>query len=146
MVRVVELTADQTHELRRTQLRGGTGGDAVVWDGDDEPSTFHLGAMVDDELVSISTWMCRRYPDLPEHPGHQLRGMATHPSARGSGVSAALLRCGLELCAGRGSSVVWARSRATAVPFYRRHGFEPRGHEYVDLTTGLLHRDIVVFV
>jgi len=146
MIRVVELTADQTHELRRTQLRDGTGGDAVVFDGDDEPSTFHLGASVADQVVSISTWMLRRYPDLPEHPGHQLRGMATLPSARGSGVSPTLLRAGIEQCSHRGSSVVWARSRVTALPFYERHGFEPRGHEYIDLTTGLPHRDIVMFV
>jgi GNAT superfamily N-acetyltransferase len=146
MIRVVEVTADQTHELRRTQLRGGTGGDAVVFEGDDEPSTFHLGAMIADDIVSISTWLLRRYPDLPAHPGHQLRGMATLPSARGSGVSAAVLHAGIERCSERGSSVVWARSRVTALPFYQRHGFEPRGHEYIDLTTGLPHRDIVVFV
>jgi predicted GNAT family N-acyltransferase len=146
MIRVVDLTADQTHELRRTELRGGRGGDAVVFDGDDEPTTFHLGVSVADELVSISTWMLRRYPDLPQHAGHQLRGMATRPSARGSGVSSTLLRAGLRRCSEQGSIVVWARSRVTALAFYERHGFEPRGHEYVDLTTGLPHRDIVAFV
>lgn len=144
MVRVIELTADQTHELRRTQLRGGTGGDAVVFEGDDAPTTFHLGATDADELVSISTWMRRRYPDLPEHEAHQLRGMATLPAARGSGVSAALLHAGLRRCADLGSGVVWARARVTALAFYERHGFQPRGHEYIDLTTGLAHRDIVI--
>lgn len=146
MIRVVDLAADQTHELRRTQLRGGVGGDAVVFEGDDEPTTFHLGATIAGEIVSISTWLTRRYPDLPAHGGHQLRGMATAPAARGSGVSAVLLRAGLARCADRGSTLVWARSRVAALSFYERHGFEPRGHEYVDLTTGLPHRDIVVFV
>jgi [ribosomal protein S5]-alanine N-acetyltransferase len=146
MIRVIGLTADQTHDLRRSVLRDGTVSDEVVFDGDDEPSTFHLGATVDDELVSISTWMARRYPDLPEHPGHQLRGMATASTVRGQGVGAAVLRAGLDRCAELGSRVVWARARVPAVIFYERHGFETRGPEYTDLTTGLAHRDIVVFV
>ncbi len=150
MIRVVELTAAETHDLRRSLLRDGTASDRVEFEGDDEPSTFHLGAVLgdgtDDRLVSISTWMSRRYPDLPQHPGHQLRGMATDPAARGTGVSGELLRSGLDRCARAGSSLVWARARVAALTFYERHGFETRGPEYVDLTTGLPHRDIVTFV
>lgn len=146
MIRVVEIGAEDTHELRRSLLRDGTASDLVVFDGDDEVGTFHLGAFVDDTLVTISTWMSRRYPDLPGHPGHQLRGMATAPTARGTGVSDELLVTGLGRCAELGSSVVWARARVVALAFYLRHGFEPRGHEYVDLTTGLPHQDIVTFI
>ena len=146
MFEVIELAAHGTHGLRRTLLREGTASDDVVFDGDDEPGTFHLGVTIGDDLVAISSWMQRRYPDLPGHPGHQLRGMATIPPARGSGVSSTLLRSGLERCADLGSDVVWARARVAALSFYERHGFEPRGHEYVDLTTGLPHRDIVIFV
>ena len=146
MIRVVEIGAEDTHQLRRSLLRDGTASDQVVFDGDEEPTTFHLGAVVDDDLVAISTWVSRRYADLPGHPGHQLRGMATVPTARGTGVSDELLVAGLGRCAELGSSVVWARARVAALSFYVRHGFEPRGHEYVDLTTGLPHQDIVTFV
>ena len=90
--------------------------------------------------------MQRRYPDLPGHPGHQLRGMATLPAARGSGVSVLVLHEGLRRCAAAGSTVVWARARVTALAFYERHGFDTRGDEYIDLTTGLPHRDITRFV
>ena len=146
MMRVGEIAAVDTHPLRRSLLRDGTASDRVEFEGDDETTTFHLGAFVDDELVAISTWMSRRYPDLPGHPGHQLRGMATVPAARGTGVSHELLVDGLRRCADAGSSVVWARARVAALSFYTRHGFETRGHEYVDLTTGLPHQDIVTFV
>lgn len=146
MARVADLTAEQTHDLRRTLLRDGTASDQVEFDGDDEAETFHLGAYVDGALVSISTWMSRRYPDLPGHPGHQLRGMATVPAARGSGVSDEMLLAGLGRCTEVGSTLVWARARVAALSFYERHGFEARGHEYVDLSTGLPHRDIVTFI
>lgn len=146
IVDIVEIEAIATHPLRRSLLRDGTASDRVEFDGDDLDSTFHLGAFVDGTLVSISTWMARRYPDLPGHPGHQLRGMATVPGARGTGVSHELLLAGMGRCGEAGSTVVWARARVAALSFYRRHGFETRGHEYVDLTTGLPHRDIVAVI
>lgn len=146
MVQIVEIEAVDTHGLRRSLLRDGTSSDQVVFDGDDAEDTFHLGAFEDGTLVAISTWMDRRYPDLPDHPGHQLRGMATTPAARGTGVSDELLVTGLGRCAESGSSLVWARARVAALSFYERHGFMTRGHQYVDLTTGLPHHDIVTFI
>ena len=141
---VVEITAADTHDLRRRVLRAGTPSDVVVWEGDDEPSTFHLGVRgPDGELVAISTWLVRRYPDRPAEPGFQLRGMATDPTCRGTGIGAALLRAGVDRCAGAGATLVWARARAAALSFYVRHGFEPIGARYTDLTTGLPHHDVV---
>ena len=146
MISVVELAADQTHLIRRSVLRDGTASHIVTFDGDEAPGTFHLGADIDGDLVAISSWMQRRYPDLPAHDAHQLRGMATLPAHRGTGVGAHLLLAGLDHAAAGGSTVVWARARVGAVPFYERHGFETRGAEYVDLTTGLPHHDIVKFI
>ena len=143
MTEIVEITAADTHDLRRRVLRDGTPSDVLVWEGDDEPATFHLGVRTDEGVVAISTWLQRRYPDRPAEAAFQLRGMATDPAWRGTGVGARLLRAGLEHCAERGATLVWARARVTALPFYERHGFEPVGPEYTDLTTGLRHRDIV---
>lgn len=141
---IVEITAAETHDLRRRILRAGTPSDVVVWDGDDESTTFHLGARASDrELVAISTWLWRRYPDRPALDAFQLRGMATDPAQRGTGVSGRLLVVGLERCAASGAALVWARARVAALSFYERHGFEPIGPEYTDLTTGLPHRDIL---
>lgn len=146
MVSVVAVDAAATHPLRRSVLRDGTASDAVEFDGDDLDTTFHLGVRLDDELVAISTWMQRRYPDLPEHVGFQLRGMATDPARRGGGIGGSLLAAGVTRCRELGGGVIWARARVPAIGFYQRHGFETRGAEYVDLTTGLPHRDIVSFL
>ena len=146
MVRIAQIEAVDTHDLRRSLLRDGTASDQVVFDGDDDEDTFHLGAFEVSTLVAISTWMHRRYPDLPGHPGHQLRGMATTPSARGTGVSDLMLVTGSGRCGEVGSTLIWARARVAALSFYQRHGFETRGHQYVDLTTGLPHHDIVAFI
>ena len=78
---IVEIRSADTHALRRSVLRDGTPGHDVIWDGDDDPTTFHLGVSVGGEIVAISSWMWRPCPDLPGHGPNdtaiQLRGMAT---------------------------------------------------------------------
>lgn len=143
MTEIVEIAAADTHDLRRRVLRDGTPSVVLTWDGDDEPTTCHLGVRDGDEIVAISTWLRRRYPDRPADDAFQLRGMATDPAHRGTGVSSRLLVVGLDRCASDGATLVWARARVAALSFYERHGFEPVGPEYVDLTTGLPHRDIL---
>jgi hypothetical protein len=82
---LVELRPEDTHALRRAVLRTGTPSEEVVFDGDELESTFHLGIRADDDIVAISTWMERPYPDRAGDRGFQLRGMATVETLRGSG-------------------------------------------------------------
>ncbi|MGA1594494.1 MAG: hypothetical protein ACO371_07615 [Ilumatobacteraceae bacterium] len=75
-MRLVDLAASDTHDLRRRVLRVGTVTTSVVFDGDDE--AVHLG-LVDDGVVAVSSWFERRHPDRPALTGFQLRGMAVEP-------------------------------------------------------------------
>ncbi len=140
---IVELTAAQTYPLRRAVLRDGVEGADVVFDGDDLASTFHLGIEAGDQPVAISTWLERRYPDRPDDPGYQLRGMATLPEHRGTGLGSTLLEAGLEICRRRGATLVWARARDSALGFYERHGFGVTGPGYVDLASAVPHHDVI---
>lgn len=143
-ITTVEITAQDTYPLRRRVLRDGTASDVVEFDGDDLDTTFHLGARIDGELVGISTWLLRAYPDRPAEVAFQLRGMATDPSLqRGRGVGTALLLAGLDRCRAAGATLVWARARDAALPFYERHGFTTAGLGYTDLTTALPHHDVL---
>ena len=139
----MELTAEQTYTLRRSELRAGTPTDEVRFDEDSLASTVHLGVEVDGEVVAVSTWIERRHPDTPRFRGVQLRGMATAPQFRGHGHGAMLLEAGVERAAAAGIELIWARARDSALGFYERHGFRPFGRGYVDLTTELPHHDIV---
>lgn len=144
MTELVEITSADTHDLRGRILRVDTPSDVVVWEGDDEPTTFHLGMRSPDgAVIAVSTWLARRYPDRPAEQAFQLRGMATEPAERGTGVSSQLLLAGLDRCRAAGATLVWARARVAALTFYERHGFEAIGPQYTDLTTGLPHRDIL---
>jgi GNAT superfamily N-acetyltransferase len=141
-VTIVDLEPEQTAPLRRSVLRDGTWSDEVVWDGDDAASTFHLGAMVDDQLVAISTWMRRDFPGKPGRAAFQIRGMATAPTHRGRGLGDRFLTAGVARCRELGAELVWARARDTALAFYEHRCFEVVGEGYIDAATGLPHHDV----
>jgi GNAT superfamily N-acetyltransferase len=140
-VRVVELSAADTHDLRRRVLRVGTVTTSVDFDGDD--GAVHLGVMVDRDVVAVSSWFDRRHPDRPALAGVQLRGMAVEPSLAGTGLGSLLLAAGVERMRSDGAGLVWARARDTALSFYTSRDFEVFGEGYVDLSTGLPHHDVI---
>jgi thiamine transport system ATP-binding protein len=145
-ITIVELTAAETHPLRAAVLRNDTPSRDVVLAGDDEPTTFHLGARDrDGRLVGISTWLARPLPGGDGSPGVQLRGMATAPDVRGRGFGDALLHAGIARArSAEPEAVVWARARDTALGFYRRRGFEVVEPGFVDETSALAHHVIVL--
>jgi thiamine transport system ATP-binding protein len=142
-LRIVELGAADTHDLRRRVLREGRDDAVVVFDGDDEAGTLHLGAL-DGEggLVGVSTWLWRPCPIDAGARDRQLRGMAVDRVRQGGGVGGVLLAAGVDRALAAGATVVWANARDTALGFYRRNGFEVIGEGYVDAATGLPHHHI----
>ncbi|CAN5552305.1 hypothetical protein BH23ACT3_BH23ACT3_03670 [soil metagenome] len=140
---VVVLSAADTHPLRTSVLRSGTLTSEVRFDHDDRPDTVHLGITIDGTVVAISTWIPRPHPDHPHLVGVQLRGMATDPARRGTGLGRQLLEAGIERSAAEGAEMVWARARDSALDFYLAHGFETFSHGYTDLSTGLAHHDVI---
>ncbi len=142
-LRVVDLDAASTHPLRRAVLRDGRADASVVFDGDDEPGTLHLGLQdPSGALVGVSTWLWRPCPRQPGARDRQLRGMAVDHSKQAGGLGAVLLAAGVERAIADGATTVWANARDTATGFYERHGFEVLEPGHVDGATGLPHHHI----
>jgi predicted GNAT family N-acyltransferase len=137
---VVEITADDTHQLRLAVLRNDTPTAIVAFPEDDLPGTFHLGVRdADDDIVAISTWIPR---DFHEEPAVQLRGMATAPHVQGQGAGAVLLESGCRRAA-EIAPLVWARARDSALSFYLCHGFVVDGEGFIDDQTLKPHHFII---
>ena len=119
---VDEVPAEVTYALRRAILRPDGG--EVAWAGDEDPTTFHLAATAGGRVVGVvrfSPAPCPWRAD-PVAPW-QLRGMATEPDVRGTGVGKQLVVEGLARVAARGGDLVWCHARTTATGFYERMGF-----------------------
>jgi thiamine transport system ATP-binding protein len=140
---VVELTAGETHDVRRRVLREGDPDASVEFPGDDDPVTVHLGIRdAAGTLVAVSTWFLAPGPVDPDPSDRQLRGMAVDDGLRGTGIGAELLAAGVARAFAGGAASTWANARDTALAFYERHGFEVVGDGFVDQVTNLPHHRI----
>jgi len=142
-MRIVDITAVETHDLRRRVLRKGDPRATVEFGGDDDPATVHLGARDGTgALMAVSTWLPRPGPVDPATTDRQLRGMAVDDGLRGSGIGAVLLAAGVARAYDEGATAVWANARDTALAFYARHGFEIVGDGFVAADSGVAHHRI----
>ncbi|HET6795195.1 MAG TPA: GNAT family N-acetyltransferase [Acidimicrobiales bacterium] len=129
-VTVSEVEPERTYRLRQRVLRPHQGVDEVAMPGDRSAGALHLAAVSGDEVVGVVSF----WPERPDWagggPAFRLRGMATAPEVRGTGVGALLLRRVLHDVAARGGGLLWCHARLAASGFYARHGFERRGDEW----------------
>lgn len=97
---------------------------------DEEDQTFHLGAFMDNKLVSVASFYFEKHPDLEEPFQFRLRGMATLPDYQHKGLSTELLKMAFPIIKQNFCHLVWCNARVTAVEFYQKVGFEKVGEEF----------------
>lgn len=131
-MRVVEVVAETTHDLRRRVLRDGRADAEVRYPEDERSEVFHLAAVDGEErIVAVSTWAPVPTDRRPGALAWRLRGMAVEPALHGSGVGSLLLDAAVERLAAAGVEVLWADGRDTALRFYERHGWVVEGDGYL---------------
>jgi GNAT superfamily N-acetyltransferase len=131
-VRVREVTAAETHPVRRLVLREGRAESVVEFPGDDVAGALHLAAFADDgagPMVGVATFFPSPLP-VDGRPAFQLRGMAVLPELQGSGVGTLLLDEGVARLREAGVPLVWANGRDSALGFYERRGWKVVGDGY----------------
>lgn len=115
-------------QLRHDILIVGTDRTSPEFDGDNNASTRHFGAFFDKINICCLSWM---RSELDGAPAWQLRGMATHPEVRGTGVGRALLFYSEEsITAESGISTYWCNARTTAAVFYQKQGWSIISDEF----------------
>jgi predicted N-acetyltransferase YhbS len=129
--------------LRVAVLRRGTPATTAVYDGDDLPTTVHIGARRDGVVVATSTWIHAAWPHDPALPAVQLRGMAVDDSLQGTGIGRRLIHAGLAHAREVGARVVWAKARDSALAFYERCEFQVVGDQFIEPASGMPHHLVV---
>jgi GNAT superfamily N-acetyltransferase len=141
---VEEVRVEELYELRMEVLRRDTPSNNVHFAQDGDPETRHLA--VRDEsgtVIAASTWSPSPFPDRPDDPAIQVRGMAVIAGHRGRGLGAAMIAAGLEDARRRGAVLVWANARDSALDFYVANGFEVVGDGFRTVDTDLPHHRII---
>jgi GNAT superfamily N-acetyltransferase len=146
-IHVRPMTSLEVRPLRLEVLRAGMVNQTVHFDGDDDPTTIHLGAFDQDQNnVGVSTWMQRPFPLAEEHKALQLRGMATAVNVQGKGIGTLLLVAGQSHGREIGAHLIWANARDAALNFYNRHGYSTVGEGFIETVTQLPHHKVVKYL
>lgn len=114
-------------QLRHDLLRPHQQPWEIVFGGDEEADTLHVGAYREEVLIGIASVMREAPPGERAPHAWRLRGMATLPEVRGQGYGGALLERCLRHALDRGGDLAWCTARVPAAGFYRRYGFESVG-------------------
>jgi GNAT superfamily N-acetyltransferase len=128
--------------LRAAVLRPGQPESAAAFPEDDE--AVHLAAYADDEPDRVVGCVTIFPEELvgERGPGWRLRGMATDPAVRGTGVGAELLAAADDVARDGGAELLWCNARVSALGFYERSGWTVVSEEFVT-ETGIPHRRMV---
>ena len=146
-IHIRPMTSLEVRPLRLEVLRAGMVNQTVHFDGDDDPTTIHLGAFDQDQNnVGVSTWMQRPFPLAEELKALQLRGMATAVNVQGQGIGALLLVAGQTYGREIGAHLIWANARDAALNFYNRHGYSTVGEGFIETVTQLPHHKVVKYL
>jgi len=128
--RVSFCAAAAVYPLRALVLRPGQPVESCAFPSDDSAETSHFVADRAGRTIGIASIYHVKSPRNPDLDAWQLRGMATHPEARGGGAGAALLAAAISHARAQGASLVWCNARTAAAGFYERFGFESYGDKF----------------
>ena len=125
-IEIREISAEQARPVRQRVLRPHQRPEQLVYPGDDDGDTFHLGAYEGEELLAILSMY--RHAQPPTDPfgeprAWRIRGMASVPEARGTGLGRRLVELARDRVWSESSDPIWCNARQVAFGFYEKLGF-----------------------
>jgi GNAT superfamily N-acetyltransferase len=135
IVRIRVGTAAEVIDVRHAILRAGLRRETAIFPGDENPEALHVVAEAPDgRIVGCVTLHPTTWRD---EPAWQLRGMATDPAVRGSGVGRAMLDYVDQHIRSRSNvRQLWCNARVPAAGFYERAGWRVESEVFEVPTAG----------
>jgi GNAT superfamily N-acetyltransferase len=139
-MRVEDVAAEATHDLRWRILRDGRPGAPVVFPEDSRADAFHLAVRADDgTVVAVASFSAEATPHCPGRRAVRLRGMAVDWPAQHHGLGRLLVTTVVDRLRRDGVEVLWCNARDSAAGFYARLGFDVVGDGFVLPESGIAH-------
>ena len=130
MIDIQPVPAAAVYPLRHAILRPNQRLEDCEFPGDNDRDTVHFAAFSGDVIVGIASAYRQPSPSGDSPAAWRLRGMATAPEVRGTGIGRRLLSACVAHVESRGGTLIWCNARTPAVGFYERFGFVCVGEEF----------------
>jgi len=119
--------AEDIRPLRHKMLRQGKEFSTTSYDRDNEKDTFHLGVVLENNIVSCSTFYPEKSTKIKSENAYRLRGMATDSNFQRKGYASDLMEESFKKLKNGDCDMVWCNARLVAVNFYKSVGFKITG-------------------
>lgn len=138
---VEKISAADTLFIRQQVLRPNLTADQCHFEGDQDETTFHIGAFKEGVLIGIATMMRDSSAELAaiSTDQYRLRGMAVLPEYRDQGIGRSILEACIQEVRHRECHLFWCNARVTAARFYTAAGFSKTSETTFDIPGAGLH-------
>ncbi|MBN9653359.1 GNAT family N-acetyltransferase [Halobacillus sp. GSS1] len=126
-MRVQKIKAEQTYKLRHKILRPHQPFEACQYDTDHDDDTFHMGAFIKKELVSVASFYLESHPEFQSSIQYRLRAMATAEECRGRGAGREVVHFAESELKNLNADLLWCKGRTSVQLYYEKLGFQPYG-------------------
>ncbi len=126
-----QITAQECYEIRHDVLCHGLPIETCYFTEDFLEKTFHLGAFINEKLISIASFCEKKSSVFNDEIQYQLRGLATIPQYRGMHAATGLITKAEEIIKNRGCTILWCNARVSVSQYYYKSGFEAIGNVFM---------------
>ena len=142
-VEITSIEVSKCYPLRHEMLRRGKPLETCYFDGDNSEGTFHLGAIVDKEIIGIISIYEKDLIQFKNSKGAQFRGIAVALKHQRKGVASKLINCAEKETKKRmNPKYIWLNGRISANNLYLGRGFDIIGDPFEINTIGIHQRFI----
>ena len=142
-VEIRSIEVSKCYPLRHEMLRRGKPLENCYFDGDNSEGTFHLGAIVDKEIIGIISVYEKDLTQFKNSKGAQFRGIAVALKHQRKGVASKLINCAEKETKKRmNPKYIWLNGRISANNLYLGRGFDLIGDPFEINTIGIHQRFI----
>ena len=127
MLEVKLINAEDTYGIRHKVLRPNQDLADCKFDHDHDKDSFHVGAFLEDKLISIASFYNEINSDIEGDLQYRLRGMATLEEYRVQKAGSSLIQYGEKILKERNVNVWWCNARIAVSDYYKKLGLDEKG-------------------
>ncbi len=120
LIKIKYISSIDTHLIRKEVLWPHINNGNYSLNIDNNKATFHLGTFVNNNLVSIGTFLPELNSHFSKNNQYRLRAMATKKEYTGKGYGRKLFLHAINILIRNKVELLWCDARIEAIPFYKK--------------------------